>query len=88
MDPIAAAHGTTLEAVAIAWLRQQKVVTSPIVGVKSVEQLEANLKSVDVTLNDDDKDPERNRDACDGVSGLDARAVGTSCAIAGQGQAA
>jgi aryl-alcohol dehydrogenase-like predicted oxidoreductase len=52
MDPIAASHGATLEAVALAWLRQQRVVTSTIVGVKSVEQLEANLKSVDVMLSD------------------------------------
>ncbi|TCM07443.1 aldo/keto reductase [Sphingomonas sp. PP-CC-3G-468] len=54
LDPIAAAHGTTLEAVAIAWLRQQKAVTSIIMGVKSVEQLEANLKAVDVTLTDEE----------------------------------
>lgn len=54
MNPIAAAHGAALEAVAIAWLRQQKLVTSTIVGVKSVEQLEANLKSVDVTLSDEE----------------------------------
>jgi aryl-alcohol dehydrogenase-like predicted oxidoreductase len=53
MDPIAAAHGTTLEAIALAWLRQQPLVTSIITGVKSVDQLDANLKAVDVKLSAD-----------------------------------
>jgi aryl-alcohol dehydrogenase-like predicted oxidoreductase len=52
MDKVAATHGVSMEAVAIAWLRQQRAVTSVITGVKSVDQLEANLKSVDVTLSD------------------------------------
>jgi aryl-alcohol dehydrogenase-like predicted oxidoreductase len=52
MDKIAAAHSVSMEAVAIAWLRQQRVVTSVITGVKNVDQLEANLKAVDVKLSD------------------------------------
>lgn len=52
MDRVAATHGVSMEAVAIAWLRQQPAVTSVITGVKDVSQLEANLKSVDVTLSD------------------------------------
>lgn len=54
MDRVAATHGVSMEAVAIAWLRQQRAVTSVITGVKSVDQLEANLKAVDVTLTDAD----------------------------------
>jgi aryl-alcohol dehydrogenase-like predicted oxidoreductase len=52
MDGIAGEHGTTLEAVALAWLRQNPSVTSIITGVKSVEQLNANLAAVDVALTD------------------------------------
>jgi aryl-alcohol dehydrogenase-like predicted oxidoreductase len=52
MDPIAAAHDTSLEAVALAWLRSQPSVTSIITGVKSVEQLDANLKAVAIVLTD------------------------------------
>ncbi|MGI2036296.1 aldo/keto reductase [Rhizobium panacihumi] len=52
MDGIAAAHATTLEAVALAWLRQNPVVTSIITGVKNVEQLNANLTAVNITLTD------------------------------------
>ena len=38
------------QAIALAWLRQQPAVTSIITGVKSAEQLSANLKAIDVTL--------------------------------------
>jgi len=54
MDGIAARHDATHEAIAIAWLRQQPAVTSIITGVKSAEQLSANLKASDVTLSDEE----------------------------------
>lgn len=50
MDGIVEAHGTTHEAVALAWVRQQRGVASTIVGVKGPDQLAANLKSLEVTL--------------------------------------
>lgn len=50
MDGIVEAHGTTHEAVALAWLRQRPGVASIIVGVKGVNQLDANLASLDITL--------------------------------------
>lgn len=50
MDGIAEAHGTTYEAIALAWLRQQPGVASIIVGVKGVDQLQANLAGLDVIL--------------------------------------
>jgi aryl-alcohol dehydrogenase-like predicted oxidoreductase len=50
MDAVAAEHGTSMESVAIAWLRQQPGVTSVILGVKSVEQLDANLAGAKLEL--------------------------------------
>lgn len=54
MDPIAAAHGTSLEAVALAWLRTHPSVTSIITGVRSVAQLDANLSAVSIDLTADE----------------------------------
>ncbi|PPU06358.1 aldo/keto reductase [Xanthomonas arboricola] len=53
MDDVAKTHGTTLEAVALAWLRQQPAVTSIVLGVTSVQQLDANLLASDVVLSAD-----------------------------------
>ena len=41
---------STPSAVSLAWLLAQPVITAPIVGANSVEQLEHNLTSVEVTL--------------------------------------
>ena len=54
VDPIAAAHGVSMEAVALAWLRQQPAVTSVILGLSRAEQLDANLAALDVTLSAED----------------------------------
>ena len=54
MRPIAEAHGATVAQVALAWLLHQPVVTTVIVGAKRIEQLEDNLKAVDVKLTADD----------------------------------
>ena len=54
MRPIAAAHGVSVSQVALAWLLAQDVVTSVIIGARKSEQLEDNLKSVDVTLTSDE----------------------------------
>jgi aryl-alcohol dehydrogenase-like predicted oxidoreductase len=50
MDAIAGAHEVSMEAVALAWLRHQPAVTSIILGVTRVEQLEANLACTEVDL--------------------------------------
>ena len=42
--------------VAIAWLSAQSVVTAPIIGARTVEQLEENLGAADVTLSPDQLD--------------------------------
>ncbi|MEV4756991.1 aldo/keto reductase [Micromonospora sp. NPDC049559] len=47
---IAGELGTTVAATALAWVRQQPVVSSTIIGARTVGQLEANLASLDVTL--------------------------------------
>jgi aryl-alcohol dehydrogenase-like predicted oxidoreductase len=54
MDGVAAKHGASLSAVALAWLLQQRVVTSVILGVKRVDQLEENLTATRVRLSEDD----------------------------------
>ena len=54
IDSIAKNQGISMEAVALAWLRHQPVVTSITLGVKTVPQLEANLAAVDVTLRADE----------------------------------
>lgn len=45
--------GYDVAAAALAWVRQQEATTSTILGVRSREQLAANLASLDVTLPDD-----------------------------------
>lgn len=45
--------GCDVAAAALAWVRQQEATTSTIIGVRSREQLAANLASLDVTLPDD-----------------------------------
>lgn len=54
MDTVAATHGATLSSVALAWLLHQRVVTSVILGVKRFEQLEENLKALELRLSEDD----------------------------------
>jgi 1-deoxyxylulose-5-phosphate synthase len=54
MDEIAATHKATLSQVALAWLLANPVITSPIIGATSVEQLNENLGTLDVKLSDDE----------------------------------
>jgi aryl-alcohol dehydrogenase-like predicted oxidoreductase len=54
MDEIAAAHNATLSQVALAWLLADPVITSPIIGATSVEQLNENLGALDVKLSEDE----------------------------------
>ncbi|WP_396643590.1 aldo/keto reductase [Microbacterium sp.] len=51
---IAEAHGQSMSRIALAWLNAQPVVSSVILGARTVAQLEDNLGSVDVALSDDD----------------------------------
>lgn len=54
MRDLASSHGVSVAQIALAWLLHQEVVTSVIIGVTRMDQLESNLGSVDVTLSADD----------------------------------
>jgi aryl-alcohol dehydrogenase-like predicted oxidoreductase len=47
---IAVGHDISTAAVALAWVRQQPLVTATIIGARTVDQLTANLASLAVTL--------------------------------------
>ncbi len=48
LHPMAASKKTSVAQLALAWLLKQPVVTSVIIGANTMEQLDDNLKSVDV----------------------------------------
>ncbi|WP_234545244.1 aldo/keto reductase [Streptomyces shenzhenensis] len=50
---VAAAYGVTRAQVALAWLRRQPVVTAPLVGAGSIQQIDEAVASLDVELTDD-----------------------------------
>jgi aryl-alcohol dehydrogenase-like predicted oxidoreductase len=50
MDAIAAAHDATVTQVALAWLLANSTITSPIIGAKSIAQLNDSLAAVGLTL--------------------------------------
>jgi len=54
MQEIAVTKDITVAQVALAWLLHQSVVTSIIIGAKKQEQLQDNLKAVDVKLTADE----------------------------------
>ncbi len=54
MRGIAAVHGVSVARVALAWLLHRPVVSSVIVGARTVEQLDDNLAAVDIRLSEDE----------------------------------
>jgi aryl-alcohol dehydrogenase-like predicted oxidoreductase len=50
MRTVAATHGVSVSQIALAWLLARDAVTSVIIGARKLEQLDDNLKSIDVTL--------------------------------------
>lgn len=50
---VAAEHGTTPSQVALAWLRQQEGAIIPILGARTLTQLEDNLGALDLTLSEE-----------------------------------
>ncbi len=50
LDEVAAAHGTTQAAVALAWLRAQPTVATPIASARSADQLAELLPMVELEL--------------------------------------
>ncbi|HZY38699.1 MAG TPA: aldo/keto reductase [Mucilaginibacter sp.] len=51
---IGKAHNASVAEIALAWVRLQKGITSTIIGAKNVDQLNANIKSTELQLSDDD----------------------------------
>jgi aryl-alcohol dehydrogenase-like predicted oxidoreductase len=54
LHPMAEAKGCSVAQVALAWLLHQSAVTSVIIGANKIEQLQDNLKAVDVKLTEED----------------------------------
>lgn len=54
LDGIAAAHGVSVSAVALAWLRQQPTVAAPIAGARTAEQVAPLVESFSLALSDDE----------------------------------
>jgi aryl-alcohol dehydrogenase-like predicted oxidoreductase len=52
---LASAKNVGVTALALAWVRDQPGVTSPIIGPNSVKQLDENLAATAVTITDDDR---------------------------------
>lgn len=54
LQPLAEEKGVTLSQLALAWCMQRPGVTSPIIGPRTMEQLEDNLGALDVTFSEDE----------------------------------
>lgn len=55
LDEIAALHQATPAQIALAWLLAKPIVTSPIIGATTLEQLDENLGVLDVKLTGEEK---------------------------------
>jgi aryl-alcohol dehydrogenase-like predicted oxidoreductase len=55
VEEIAADKGCAMDAFALAWCESNPAVTSPIIGPRTMEQLESNLKALDVEITGEDK---------------------------------
>ncbi|HZG69335.1 MAG TPA: aldo/keto reductase, partial [Herpetosiphonaceae bacterium] len=53
--PLAEAKGCSMSQLALAWCMQQPGVTSPIIGPRTMDQLEDNLGALEVTIDDNDR---------------------------------
>jgi len=54
LEPMAREKGVTLAQLSLAWVMQQPAVTSPIIGPRTMEQLEDNLGALEVTFSEDE----------------------------------
>lgn len=54
LEEMAAGKGCTISQLALAWVEQQPGVTSPIIGPRTMEQLEDNLGAKEVTFSEDE----------------------------------
>ena len=56
LEPIAADKGCTLSQLSLAWCEQQPGITSPIIGPRTLEQLEDNLGAGEVVITEEDRE--------------------------------
>ena len=56
LEPLAAGKGCTMSQFALAWAMGQPNITSPIIGPRTLEQLEDNLGALEVSLDDSDRE--------------------------------
>jgi aryl-alcohol dehydrogenase (NADP+) len=56
LDEVAAARGTTVSAVALAWTAAQPTVLAPIASARSVDQLDGLLPAIELELSSDELD--------------------------------
>jgi aryl-alcohol dehydrogenase-like predicted oxidoreductase len=61
LEAVIGPKGVPMSQFALAWVLRQPGVTSPIIGPRTMEQLEDNLKAAEVEITDSD------REAVDGV---------------------
>jgi aryl-alcohol dehydrogenase-like predicted oxidoreductase len=54
LEPIAREKGCTMAQLALAWVASRPGVTSPIIGPRTMEQLEDNLQAADLEITDGD----------------------------------
>jgi len=54
LQPMAEEKGVTLSQFSLAWCMQQPGVTSPIIGPRTMEQLEDNLAATEITFSEDE----------------------------------
>jgi aryl-alcohol dehydrogenase-like predicted oxidoreductase len=54
LGDVSKAHNVSVAQVALAWVRLQKGITSTIIGAKTIDQLNDNLKSIEITLSADE----------------------------------
>jgi len=54
MDELASAHGVSVTAIALAWLKAQPVVAAPIASARTVDQLDALFECAKATLSPSD----------------------------------
>jgi aryl-alcohol dehydrogenase-like predicted oxidoreductase len=55
LEPLAQEKGVPLSQLSLAWCAQQPGITSPIIGPRTMEQLEDNLGAAQVVLTDEDR---------------------------------
>jgi aryl-alcohol dehydrogenase-like predicted oxidoreductase len=55
LTPLAQKKGVTVAQFALAWCMHQPGITSPIIGPRTMEQLEDNLGALNVEITDEDR---------------------------------